>query len=60
MIKEMERKHAIALQTQEDKYKIELKKNLEKQAVADKLEREKWMETKTQKIKVRLTATSLI
>lgn len=52
MIKEIERKHVLALQQQEEKFKIELKKSLDKQAIADKLEREKWMETKTQKIKV--------
>lgn len=48
----MEKKQSIAIQTLEEKHKIELKKSIEKQAAADKLEREKWMETKTQKIKV--------
>lgn len=52
MIKEIERKHVLALQAQEEKFKIEFKKSLDKQAISDKLEREKWMETKTQKIKV--------
>ncbi|XKL59306.1 hypothetical protein PGB90_000322 [Kerria lacca] len=50
-LKEMEKKQSIAIQTLEEKHKIELKKSIEKQAAADKLEREKWMETKTQKIK---------
>lgn len=53
MIKDMERKHSIAVQTIEEKYKAELKRSLEKQMAADKLEREKWKEVETKKIQVK-------
>lgn len=51
-INDHEKKHAAALVVLDEKHKIELKKSLEKQAAADKLERDKWLETKTQKIRV--------
>lgn len=52
----MEKKYTLTLQTQEENHKVALKKALEKQAAADRMEREKWVETRTQKIKVGLDA----
>ncbi|XP_065213079.1 centrosomal protein of 131 kDa-like [Planococcus citri] len=51
LVEDLEKKHATALIALDEKHKVELKKSLEKQAAADKIERDKWLEIKTQKIR---------
>lgn len=49
--KEMEKKYKQIIETMEERHKIEIKKNTEKHLAAEKIRREKWIDTKTQKIK---------
>ncbi|XP_065223192.1 centrosomal protein of 131 kDa-like [Planococcus citri] len=51
LIEDLEKKQAASLIALDEKHKLELKKSLEKQAAADKIERDKWLEIKTQKIR---------
>lgn len=52
LVKELEIKHRKALKTVEERHAVELKKQEEKLLAAEKLRREKWIDSKTKKIKV--------
>ncbi|XP_046680143.1 WEB family protein At3g02930, chloroplastic isoform X2 [Homalodisca vitripennis] len=50
-IREMEAKHETAVKVIEERHKVEMKKAQEKFNAAEKIRRDKWIDTKTKKIK---------
>lgn len=52
-LKLKEEKFKKNMKAMEERHQVEVKRAKEAQATADKIKREKWMESKTQKIKVR-------
>lgn len=51
-IREMEGKHENAVKVIEERHKVEMKKAQERFNAAEKIRRDKWIDTKTKKIKV--------
>lgn len=46
-----------ALSNQDERHKVELKKAIEKQTASEKIKKDRWVDLKTKKIKVKLVLT---
>lgn len=51
-LKQQDERHASAMKAAEHRFNVELQASKERQAIAEKLRREKWLLGKTEKIKV--------
>lgn len=56
-VKELTKKMNDALASQEERHRIELKKAVDKQVASEKMKKDRWVDLKTKKIKVRISKT---
>lgn len=54
-MKELTKKMNDALASQEERHRIELKKAVDKQVASEKMKKDRWVDLKTKKIKVRIS-----
>jgi len=57
-VKELTKKMNDALASQEDRHRVELKKAIDKQTASDKIKKDRWLDLKTKKIKVKTSFCS--